>query len=91
MEGGLSKLGGTPFVVNVVLNHDDTSDYADRMQYEYLLEHPEHPQAQRFIAEYEALRRERGLPLDWPRECRPPKRCPPVRGEAVNGESAKPE
>jgi hypothetical protein len=39
MEGGLTKPVGNPFVVNVVLNHDDTSDYVDRMQYEYLLKH----------------------------------------------------
>jgi hypothetical protein len=91
MEGGITKPVGNPFFVNVVLESDDTSDYADRMQYEYLLEHPEHPQAQRFIAEYEALRRERGLPLDWPRECPPPKRCLPVRGETVDGDSARSE
>jgi hypothetical protein len=38
---GLTKSGsplasGNPFIVNVVLESDDTSDYADRMQYEFL-------------------------------------------------------
>jgi hypothetical protein len=48
-------------------------------------------QAEAIIAEYEAERSERGLPLDWPRERPPPKGCLPVRGETVNGDSAKPE
>jgi hypothetical protein len=48
-------------------------------------------QAEAIIAEYEAERSERGLPLDWPRERPPPKRGLPVRGETVNGDSAKPE
>jgi hypothetical protein len=48
-------------------------------------------QAEAIIAEYKAERSERGLPLDWPRERPPPKGCLPVRGETVNGDSAKPE
>ena len=55
-----------PPIIHLTVHHDETSDYCERQKYEFALAHPDHPQAARVIREYEADRKERGLPLDWP-------------------------
>jgi hypothetical protein len=72
---GLDQHAGAPAmqpaarpIIHLTVHHDETSDYCERMKYEFALKHPDHAQAQRVIREYEADREARGLPLDWPAE-----------------------
>jgi hypothetical protein len=57
-----------PPIINLTIHRDATSDYVERQQYEFALAHPDHPQSERWIRQYEADRDERNLPYDWPKE-----------------------
>lgn len=70
-HGGLALQPVAPPIINVVVHHDEMSDYVDRLQYEFAKAHPDHPQAERLMRQYEADREERNLPLDWPEEPAP--------------------
>jgi hypothetical protein len=43
-----------PANIQIHLTRDETGDRVQRIQYEFLKKHMEHPQAARFIAQYEA-------------------------------------
>ena len=43
-----------PVNIQIHLTRDETGDRVQRIQYEFLKKHMEHPQAARFIAQYEA-------------------------------------
>jgi vacuolar-type H+-ATPase subunit E/Vma4 len=51
-------------IINLVIHRDEESDRIRLLQYKFAKEHPDHPQAARFIAELDTEYRERGLSLD---------------------------
>jgi hypothetical protein len=53
---GAPLLQASAPVINVVVTRDETSDKVRGIQADYLREHPEHPQAERFLRQYESER-----------------------------------
>jgi hypothetical protein len=54
-DGEPLKLPSAPNVTNIIVQRDEHSDKASKIYHDFFRQHPDHPQAQRYIREFDEL------------------------------------